>query len=103
MQVLGFFFCKRTNTSVTVRERTATGSTDVEYQASILGKGGGRGCTCSRQALPGGGEQAGACVADKHYLGKGKGQGDGGVGSGYAHVAGVFQTSITWGGQVVVG
>lgn len=79
MQVLGFFFCKRTNTSVTVRERTATGSTDVEYQASIaLGRG----------------EDAGARVAGKHYLGEGRRRGH------------VWQASITWGrgrGRAMVG
>eukprot|EP00798_Chlamydomonas_sp_ICE-L_P016456 gene16456-22676_t len=31
-KVMGFFFCKRSNTTVTVREKTASGTHDVEYE-----------------------------------------------------------------------
>lgn len=31
-KVMGFFFCKRTNTSITVRETTSKGTQDVEYE-----------------------------------------------------------------------
>ncbi len=32
LQAFGFFFCKRTNTTITVKETTAAGTKDVDYE-----------------------------------------------------------------------